>query len=131
MNKQIIAECMKASFADTPFPEVVARLAGAGVRAYRADLIKLRKTYYDEGRDAYDHAMPFGDAPDVAAQFAASDVAGAVRAIQHKEIGYAEFLKRIMQAGCASYGVYFGGRKAVYVGRDGDEYVEPFPAAKP
>ncbi|HLJ72062.1 MAG TPA: DUF1398 domain-containing protein [Roseiarcus sp.] len=128
MDKQVIAECMKASFADTPFPEVVARLAGAGVRAYRADLIKLRKTYYDDAREAYDHAMPYGEAPDVAAQFSAGDVAGAVSAIQRREIGYAEFLKRIMQAGCASYGVYIGGRKAVYVGRDGDEYVEPFPA---
>lgn len=131
MDKQIIAECMKASFADTPFPEVVARLAGAGVRAYRADLIKLRKTYYDGAREAHDHAMPYGEAPDVAAQFAAGEVAGAVRAIQRQEIGYAEFLKRIMQAGCASYGVYIEGRKAVFVGRDGDEYVEPFPAAKP
>ena len=128
MDRQIIAECMEASFADTPFPEVVARLAGAGVRAYRADLIKLRKTYYDDAREAYDHAMPYGETPDVAAQFAAVAVAGAVRAIQGREIGYAEFLKRIMQAGCASYGVYIGGRKAVYVGRDGDEYVEPFPA---
>ena len=128
MDKQVIAECMKASFADTPFPEVVARLAGAGVRAYRADLIKLRKTYYDDAREAYDHAMPYSEAPDVAAQFSAGDVAGAVSAIQRREIGYAEFLKRIMQAGCASYGVYIGGRKAVYVGRDGEEYVEPFPA---
>jgi uncharacterized protein YbcV (DUF1398 family) len=131
MDTQIIAECMRASFANTPFPEVVSRLAGAGVRAYRADLIKLRKTYYDSAGEAYDHAMPHEAPPPVASSFAAEDVRSAVRAIQRREIGYVEFLSRIRRAGCASYGVYFGGRKAVYVGRDGDEYVEPFPVAKP
>ena len=39
-----------------------------------------------------------------------------------------EFLRRIMQAGCASYRVFFGGRKAMYFGRDGAFYTEPFPA---
>jgi uncharacterized protein YbcV (DUF1398 family) len=130
MDKQIIDECMRASFADTPFPQVVARLAGAGVSAYRADLIKLSNTYYDGKGEAHDHAMPYGEAPPVATNFAPGDVANAVRAIQRAEIGYAEFLNRIMRAGCASYSVYFGGRKAVYIGRDGDEYVEPFPTPK-
>lgn len=130
MDKQIIAECEKASFADAPFPEVVARLSGAGVTAYHADLLKLRKTYYDAAAEAHDHAMPWNGAPPVAAEFSAGDVAAAVRAIQRKEIGYVEFLSRIMRAGCASYGVFFKGRKAVYVGRNGDEYVEPFPTAK-
>ncbi|SRR5271170_4174422 len=130
MDKQIIDECMRDSFADKPFPQVVARLAGAGVRGYRADLIKLRNTYYDDGRDAHDHAMRFDDAPEISAGFEPEDVAKAVRAIQRQEIGYGEFLRRIMRAGCASYCVYFGGRKVVYVGRDGQEYVEPFPAPK-
>jgi len=35
MNTDIIADCMAASFADTPFPAVIQRLAGAGVKAYR------------------------------------------------------------------------------------------------
>ena len=50
MNTATLAECMKLSFADMPFPAVVQKLAGAGVRAYTADLIALRKTYYGEGR---------------------------------------------------------------------------------
>jgi uncharacterized protein YbcV (DUF1398 family) len=130
MDKQIIDECMRESFADKPFAQVVMRLAGAGVRAYRADLIKLRNTYYDDGRDAHDHATPYREPPEVSARFSPEEVAKAVRAIQRQEIGYAEFLGRIMRAGCASYCVYFGGRKVVYIGRDGDEYVEPFPAPK-
>jgi hypothetical protein len=31
MNTQILEQCMAASFADTPFPAVVARLAENGV----------------------------------------------------------------------------------------------------
>jgi uncharacterized protein YbcV (DUF1398 family) len=130
MNVQTIAECMKASFIDTPFPVVVQRLAGAGVHGYRADLLKLRNTYYDDGAGAFDEAMPLADPPAIAARFDGNAVAATVKAIQQKQIGYAEFLRRIMQAGCASYSVFFDGRKAVYVGRDGDSYTEPFPAAK-
>jgi uncharacterized protein YbcV (DUF1398 family) len=130
MNTQTIADCMKASFADTPFPAVVQTLAGAGVHGYRADLLKLRNTYYDDSADAFDEALPLADAPAVAARFDGDSVAATVKAIQQRQIGYAEFLRRIMKAGCASYSVFFDGRKAVYVGRNGDSYTEPFPAAK-
>ena len=130
MNAETIAECMKLSFADTPFPAVVQKLAGAGVHGYRADLLKLRKTYYGDAAGAVDEAMPLTDAPAVVARFDGDAVAATVKAIQQKQIGYAEFLRRIMQAGCASYSVFFDGRKAMYFGRDGAFYTEPFPAQK-
>jgi uncharacterized protein YbcV (DUF1398 family) len=130
MNTQTIADCMKASFADTPFPVVVRTLAGAGVHGYRADLLKLRNTYYDDASGAFDETLPLSDAPAIGAHFDGDAVAATVKAIQQSQIGYAEFLRRIMKAGCASYSVFFDGRKAVYVGRDGDSYTEPFPAAK-
>ena len=49
MNTQAIEQCMAASFADTPFPVVLGRLAEAGVTSYTADLVALRKTYYNSG----------------------------------------------------------------------------------
>src|SRR5665213_192172 len=119
MNTATIAECMTASFANTPFPIVVQTLAGAGVSNYTADLIVLRNTYYDAGNDSVDESMPLTDFPVVAAQFDGDAVQATVKAIQRKEIGYADFLRRIMQAGCARYSVFFGGRKAMYFGRDG------------
>ena len=51
-----------------------------------------------------------------------------VKAIQREEIGYAEFLRRIMAAGCSHYEVFISGRKAMYFGRDGEFYTEDFPA---
>ena len=127
MNTDIISECMKLSFADTPFPEVVRKLASAGVHAYTADLIALRNTYYGAGGESMDESLPLVKGPPTADTFDAASIEAAVRAIQHKEIGYAEFLRQIMQAGCASYRVFFGGRKAMYFGRDGSFYTEPFP----
>jgi uncharacterized protein YbcV (DUF1398 family) len=131
MNTQTIQECMSASFANTPFPAVVQRLAGAGVRSYTADLVTLRKTYYGVAREAHDEAMPLEKAPAVAAAFDSSGVATTVKAIQRGEIGYAEFLRRIMASGCSHYEVFFDGRKAMYFGRDGEFYTEPFPARAP
>jgi uncharacterized protein YbcV (DUF1398 family) len=128
MNTEIIAECMKASFANTPFPAVVQKLASAGITGYNADLIALRKTYYNGGVESTDEPLPLTDAPAIAANFDRNAVQATVKAIQQQKIGYAEFLRQIMQAGCARYSVFFGGRKAMYFGRDGEFYTEPFPA---
>jgi uncharacterized protein YbcV (DUF1398 family) len=127
MDAATIQECSRMSFADTPFPQVAERLAGGGVRAYRVDLIRLRSDYYGEVNDSYESALPLRDGPAIATEFQEADVVAAVRAIQRSEIGYAEFLRRIMRAGCAHYSVYFRGRKVVYVGRDGQSVTENFP----
>ena len=129
MNTDTIAECMTLSFADTPFPQVVQKLVGAGVKSYTADLVKLRNTYYDGNGEAYDEALPLKDSPAIAAEFDSTAVAATVKSIQRGEIGYAEFLRRIMMSGCSHYEVFIG-RKAMYFGRDGDFYTEPFPRQK-
>ncbi len=130
MNTQTIADCMKLSFADTPFSKIIPRLAGAGVASYTADLVKLRNTYYDAGSEAFDETLPLKDGPAIAPAFDPHAVAATVKAIQRGEIGYAEFLRRIMSSGCSHYEVFIAGRKAMYFGRDGDFYTEPFPAPK-
>ena len=129
MDTKVIAACMTQSFADTPFSKIIPQLAGAGVQSYTADLMKLRNTYYDAGSKAFDEVLPLEDAPAVAPAFDSATVGATVKSIQRGEIGYAEFLRRIMRAGCSHYEVYIGGCKAMYFGRDGDFYTEPFPTA--
>lgn len=131
MDTTVIEECKRLSFADTPFPEVVKRLAGAGVRTYRADLLRLRADYYGADDEACETALPLAVAPRIGERFDALQVATVVRTIQQGEIGYADFLRRIMEAGCASYVVHIGGRRVIYCGRDGDCHVEHFPPAPP
>ena len=130
MDKTTISDCTRLSFADTPFPEVVMRLAGAGVRSYRADLVRRQSLYYGGDGDAYEHVLPLEGAAPIGDEFRAADVAASVRAIQQGEVGYAEFLRRIMRAGCASYCVFIAGRKAMYFGKDGAFIEEPFPAPR-
>ena len=127
MDTAVIDECTRLSFADVPFPQVVSRLDATGVVAYHADLVAMRKTYYDGGSDCHDGPLPVADAPAVAERFEEAEVVAAIRASQRGEIGYTVFLQRIMRAGCAGYGVYLRGRKAIYFGRDGGFVVEPFP----
>jgi uncharacterized protein YbcV (DUF1398 family) len=118
---------MAASFADTPFPVVVGRLAAAGVTSYTADLVTLCETYYDAGNQSHDEAIPLTDVANIGPAFDGDRVAATVKAIQRQEIGYAEFLRRIMAAGCSHYEVFFKGGKAMYFGRDGQFYTEQFP----
>jgi uncharacterized protein YbcV (DUF1398 family) len=130
MKTETIEQCMKQSFADMPFAKIIPQLAAAGVNSYTADLVKLRNTYYDAGGDAFDEALPLEDSPAIAASFDAATVSATVKSIQRGEIGYAEFLRRIMDAGCSHYEVFIAGRKAMYFGRAGEFYTEPFPQAK-
>jgi uncharacterized protein YbcV (DUF1398 family) len=127
---EVMQECTEGSDQERlSFPEVVMKLAQAGVERYHADLTRAEKIYY----------LPTGESHRVAAAkveaappsaFAADGIAAAVKAIQQKKIAYREFCECIAKAGCVGYMVSLAGRRAVYYGRAGDSYVEPFPAAK-
>ncbi|MGH9465857.1 MAG: hypothetical protein ACRD1Y_00745 [Terriglobales bacterium] len=130
MNVATIHECLAMSFADTPFPVVAARLREAGVARYHADLVRLVKIHYGDGRASCTEPLPLDAAPEVAPDFDAAAVRAALDAIQKGRIGYAGFLRRIMGAGCAGYEVYLRGRKVAYRGRDGDDLIERMPPAQ-
>jgi uncharacterized protein YbcV (DUF1398 family) len=125
----IIQECTDASDQDrTSFPEVVMKLMQAGVERYQADLVRAEKTYYlPSGESHRTAAVPVEAVP--AQPFLAHKVAAAVKAIQQNKIQYRAFCERIAEAGCVGYIVSLAGRRAVYYGRTGDSYVEPFPKA--
>ena len=131
MNAQVkdtVEDCTRASDeARMTFPEVVAKLVAAGVERYHADLLRGEKTYYmPDGASHVVAARPLGIAP--TRDFSADGVRDAVRAIQAQQIDYREFCSRIATAGCVDYLVSLAGRRAVYFGRTGESYVEPFPA---
>ena len=109
------------------FPEVVARLASAGVERYCADLVKLEKYYYSADGQSEVVPMPFQYAPAIGMDWSLNKIRGAIRDIQKGDIHYPEFLKRIMSAGCVYYDVFIAGKKAIYTGRNGDFHVENFP----
>ena len=132
----VLQECSERSVAGTiAFPEVVGKLMAVGIEVYHADLYRREKTYYAANGDSHVEAESgldpkvFG-AHAVAAELNPTSVAEALRRIQHKEIDYQQFLREILAAGTAHYWVYLAGKRAVYVGRKGDAYVEWFPGAR-
>jgi uncharacterized protein YbcV (DUF1398 family) len=126
---KVMQECTDASDQERiGFPEVVTKLMQAGVERYHADLLRAEKTYYlPSGESQRLPAAKVNTMP--AATFAADGVAAAVRAIQQQKIQYREFCERIAQAASVGYIVSLAGRRAVYYGRTGESYVEPFPSA--
>ncbi|MGA9658183.1 MAG: DUF1398 family protein, partial [Asticcacaulis sp.] len=106
---------------------VVGRLMAVGVERYHTDLQRSEKTYFLPTGESYllaTHTISETPAP----QFSAEGVAAAVRQIQAGKIHYIRFCEDIMRAGCVGYIVSLSGQRAVYYGRSGETYVEPFPS---
>lgn len=132
----VLHECSERSVAgNITFPEVVGKLMEVGIESYHADLYRREKTYYAANGDSHVESENGLDpkvfnADAVAAALNSDGVKASLRQIQHKEIDYQHFLRGILAAGVANYWVYLAGKRAVYVARNGDEYVEWFPGAR-
>ena len=126
-TRQVMHECSSGSIdGSMAFPNVVSKLAAIGCEQYHADLRRQEKTYYVP--DGESHVEPLPPASrSIAPTFSADGIVDALRAIQAGQISYVEFLGRIVAAGCVGYLVYVAGRRAIYLGRNGDMHVEHFP----
>jgi len=128
---EAVEECSQRSANETiTFPEVVQKLAAAGVDFYYADLYQHQRIYYFPNGETHTTQSQNLESHPVADTFSADGVQAAVKAIQRGEIQYREFLRRIQAAGTASYSVYIAGKRAIYTGRQGDSYTEWFPGAR-
>jgi uncharacterized protein YbcV (DUF1398 family) len=130
MNREEVAQAEAMSTRSVPLPQVVAKLAAAGVETYYTDLVQLQKVFHGVDGESLTHGLPLADAGGIAHEFSESEVRSALAAIQGRQIGYEEFLHRIMRAGCMGYVVFIRGRRVLYFGRDGGFHVEPFPPSE-
>lgn len=129
MTPTLLDQCTSGAFDGTiPFPETIRRITVDGAEWYSANLIFGLTTYY--GPDLSHHQTPWKEwaPPGIADEFCRDSVKRAIRASQAKEINYREFLRQIAAAGIVYYTVHLKGRKAIYFGRHGDSFVEPFPS---
>lgn len=126
---EVLRECTEGSDAGRMnFPDVVGRLKDAGVEHYHADLLRAEKTYYlPDGRSHRLACSPLAAAP--VETFSQAAVSAAIRAIQGGRSTYKDFCRDIAAAGCVGYLVSLPGARAVYYGRSGETFVEPFPRA--
>ena len=124
----VMHECAMRSHQGTiTFPEVVGKLAAAGVEWYHTDYLRAEHTYYLPAGET--HIETMGSLVSAAEEFSDAGVDAAVRSIQRGEIQYEEFVRRTLGAGCVGYFVLIAGRHAIYFGRRGEQHLEPFPGA--
>jgi uncharacterized protein YbcV (DUF1398 family) len=125
--KSVMRECSEGSLkGNMDFPEVVRRLSAIGCEQYHADLRRKEKTYYMPDGESYVNPLEI-TCERIASVFSPDQVVAALRAIQSKQITYPQFLAWIVDAGCVGYVVSLKGKRAIYMGRSGDSYVEQFP----
>ena len=126
-HQTIIAECARGALSgELTFPDIVGRLAAAGVERYHADYTRHEITYYwpsgaSEAIAVPHSAMAMGD------EFSAAEVEAAVRQSQRGEHTYLDFVRKTMAAGCVGYFVQITGRRVQYFGRRGECHTELFP----
>ena len=126
--RQVMHACSAGSLdGSMAFPEVVGRLAAIGCEQYHADFRRQEKTYYMPDGQSEVAALPV-EVSGIPSSFMDHALVAALRAIQAGQITYVEFLHRIMAAGCIGYFVNIAGKRAMYFGRNGESYVEVFPA---
>jgi hypothetical protein len=127
VTPQILDQCTAGAFdGSVPFPETIRRIIEDDVEWYSANLIFGMKTYYGPDLSHYQAPWPGYTTTSIADKFCAESVRAAIRASQAGEIGYRTFLERIARAGVVYYTVHLKGRKAIYFGRHGDSFIEPF-----
>lgn len=124
---EVVRECSSASDENREsFPAIVRKLMEAGIERYHADLVRSEKTFYlPNGQSETVPNKPVNGIP--AQSFSPAGVEAAIRAIQQGTISYETFCEHVLAAGCVGYHVSIAGRRAVYYGRTGENYVEPFP----
>lgn len=130
MDTKVIKDCLNLALQGRlTFPETVQRLKAIGIERYSADLTRLEKMHYDSAGNSHNEPIALSSVPQIGQEFCEAGIKDALTQIQQKEIDYAEFLRRIMRAGTVGYTVYIEGAKAIYFGRKGEFWIEPFPAA--
>jgi len=114
-----------------PFPEIVGKLIAEGVEYYHVDYLCLRFTFYGETGGVVVAPLTFEGLPPVADNFNAVELKAAILDSQQKGQKYRQFCARAMDAGVQSYYAFLGGKRVLYLGRQGDQHLEWFPGAKP
>jgi uncharacterized protein YbcV (DUF1398 family) len=129
-NKKSVAKaCLDGAEANTvTFPQIVGTLMQDGFESYAIDFRRAVATYYLPDGDTIELPTHKVDVP-IAASFDVSAIQVAIKDAQQLVPGYTYkgFCTKVALAGCAGYIVSFSGRRALYVGRTAETYVEHFP----
>lgn len=111
---------------DIHFGQVIASLSDAGVESYLVDYRAKQTTYHLTNDEHLTLSMSEAELQ-IAHNFDATVIKGAILGAQQGQILYPEFKQISMQAGCIGYIVWIAGRHVCYFGRKGEQHTEHFP----
>lgn len=131
MDINQINECMILSLVGKAnLAQIVVKLLAAGVERYVVDLVTFRRITY--GNEGEHYAVPFSfpDTPKIPKSLDIVALKNTISQIRQYKIDYQTYLREIMMAGCCQHQVYIHNKKIIYIGRDGNHYVEDFSLLK-
>ncbi len=108
------------------FGQVIAALSAAGVESYLVDYRAKQTTYHLNNDEHLTLSMSAAE-QQIAQNFDATVIKGAILGAQQGEILYPQFKLISMDAGCVGYVVWIAGRHVCYFGRKGEQHIEHFP----
>ena len=129
-HKECVAKlCLEGAEGNTmTFPQVVGMLMQEDFEGYAIDFRRAVATYYLPDGDSVQLPAHKVDIP-IAPTFDAVPIQAAIREAQQLSAAYTYrgFCNKVASSGCAGYIVSFPGRRALYIGRTAETYVEHFP----
>ena len=132
MDATVVHEAAAATLAGTlPFPQIVAKLIGAGVEYYHVDYAGACKRFYDAGGTCVVTPISYEGLPAIAAELDVEALRDDIRDSQQNGQHYRDFTVRAMRAGVQGYFAFLRGQRVTYLGRTGDQHTEWFPGAGP
>lgn len=130
MDQATVRGLIEGALARTvTFPQILATLQKEDVESYHVDFLRNECRFYARSGESTVISIAFVH-DQVAGEFSAEKLQGINGRVQAGQASYADFVKEGAAAGCAYYAVYITGRRALYFGRDGDEYVQLFPGSR-
>ena len=100
MDATVVHEAAAATLAGTlPFPQIVAKLIGAGVEYYHVDYAGACKRFYDANGTCVVTPIPYEGLPAVAAELDVEALRDDIRDSQQNGQHYRDFTVRAMRAG--------------------------------
>jgi uncharacterized protein YbcV (DUF1398 family) len=130
MNSNIVIETARKTLGgEMSFPEVVSRLAAAGVDYYHVDYVGKKKVFYGTDDSMVVTHIDYQGLPRVAADFSVQTIKAVILDSQRNGQAYRDFTRRAMAAGVQGYFAFLRGKRVTYFGRQGDQHTEWFPGA--
>lgn len=129
MNADEIRKIAEITITGTmPFPEIVGNLVQEGMEYYHVDYASLSFTFYSGNGGVVVAPLGLEDLPAVATDFNVAELRAAIQDSQQSSQKYRQFCVRATRSGVQSYFAFLRGQRVLYIGRQGKQHTECFPA---